>query len=96
VRDQGFITQTLPDGTVVFEFGTAFWEPIATEYAQLVKDLTETTGEISEVVGSKDKERLDVEKVLRSIAKILDGNFPDAKEYNAQLRAWGYQRENYS
>lgn len=96
VRDQGFITQTLPDGTVVFEFGTAFWEPIATEYAQLVKDLTDTTGTISAVVGTKDKERLDVEKVLRSIAKILEGNYPDAAEYNAQLRAWGYQRENYS
>ena len=96
VRDQGFITQTLPDGTVVFEFGTAFWEPIATEYAQLLKDLTETTGEISEAVGTKDKERLEVEKVLRSIAKILEGNYPDAKEFNAQLRAWGYQRENYS
>lgn len=96
VRDQGFITQTLSDGTVVFEFGTAFWEPIATEYAQLLDTLTNTTGDISDVVGTKDKERLDVEKVLRSLAKILDGNYPDAREFNAQLRAWGYQRENYS
>ena len=92
---EGFLTQTLPNGTVVFEYGTAFWQPIATEYAQLIKDLTTDTGDISDVVGEKNLLRDEIEQTLRSIIKLLDGNYPVRKEYKAQLRVWGFQKENY-
>ncbi len=92
---EGFVTQTLPGGQVVFPYGTAFWQPIATEYAQALQDLTEDTGDISDAVGEKDLLREAVVTVLRAIAKVLDGNYPDRKEYKAQLRAFGFQRESY-
>ena len=92
---EGFVTQTLPGGTVVFPFGTAFWQPIATEYAQLVQDLTTDTGAISDVVGEKDMLREEIEQTLRSLAKVLDANYPVPKEYRAQLRVWGFQKESY-
>ncbi len=81
--------------TAAHPFGTAYWAPIATEYAQLVTDLTDDSGAISEAVGEKDLIRDEIERTLRSIGKVLDGNFPDAAEYKSQLRLWGFQRESY-
>ena len=76
LTDEGFVTQTLPGGTVVFPFGTAFWQPIATQYAQALKDLTTDTGEISDAVGEKNLLREEVEMVLRGLAEVLEGNYP--------------------
>ena len=95
LTDEGFVTQTLPGGQMVFAYGTAFWQPIATQYAQALADLTQDTSDISEAVGGKDTLREEVETVLRSLAKVLEGNYPVGKEYKAQLRAFGYQRESY-
>lgn len=88
--DEGFVTTA-----TTYPYGTGYWQPIATEYAQLVKELTDHTGAISDAVGEKDTLREVVATGLRALAKVLDGNFPAAKEYKAQLRAWGFQRESY-
>ncbi len=87
---EGFVTTS-----TTYPYGTAFWQPIATEYAQLIKDLTDDTGTISESVGEKDMLRDELEQTLRSIARVLEGNYPVTKEYKAQLRLWGFQKENY-
>jgi hypothetical protein len=92
---EGFVTQVLPGGTTVYAYGTAFWEPIATEYASLLKELTDITGLISDTVGDKDMLREKVETGLRSLAKALDAHYPDRKEFKAQIRAFGFQRESY-
>lgn len=95
LTDEGFITRTLSDGTVQFPYGTGYWAPIATEYNRLLKELTDATGAISDAVGNKDTLREEIETVLRSLAKVLEGNYPVGAEYKAQLRFWGFQRESY-
>ncbi|MDO7875042.1 hypothetical protein Q5H93_09900 [Hymenobacter sp. ASUV-10] len=77
------------------EWGTDFWEPIATRYNELVPLLADTTGDIAKAVAHKDTQRALVTQVLYSIAKVLDANYPDEAEYKAQLRAAGFQRESY-
>ena len=77
------------------DYGTTFWQPIATRYAELVGHLTDTNGAISKAVAVKDGQREAITQVLSSLAKVLDGNYPDAAEYKAQLRAAGFQRESY-
>ncbi|MBC7447590.1 MAG: hypothetical protein H7330_05970 [Hymenobacteraceae bacterium] len=95
LTEEGFVNRTLPDGTVLFPFGAGFWQPIATAYAAAVTDVTDDTGAIADAVGEKDLLREQVETVLRSLAKVLDGNYPNRKEYKAQLRGFGFQRESY-
>lgn len=77
------------------EWGTAFWQPIAERYSELVPLLADASGGISQAVAAKDLQRDQVEQVLYSIAKVLDANYPADAEYRAQLRAAGFQRESY-
>ena len=77
------------------DYGTAFWEPIAKRYNELVEHLTDTNGTVSKAVATKDTLRARIEQVLYSLAKVLDANFPDEAEYKAELRAAGFQREMY-
>ncbi|WP_400193388.1 hypothetical protein [Hymenobacter sp. B81] len=88
---QGLVSEDIADG----DFGTAFWQPIATRYGQLVTQLTDTNGAVARAVGQKDAMREAVEQVLSSLAKVLEDNYPDKKAYRAELRAWGFQREMY-
>lgn len=85
---QGLATENIADG----EYGLNFWQPIAKRYQELVEQLTDTNGAVSQAVSHKDTMRDAVETVLSSLAKVLDGNYPDKKEYKAQLRAWGFQK----
>jgi hypothetical protein len=85
---QGLSTEKITDG----DYGLAFWQPIAERYQQLVQQLTDTNGAVSKAVSHKDTMRDAVETVLSSLAKVLDGNYPDKQEYKAQLRAWGFQK----
>lgn len=85
---EGIGTEKIADG----DYGLTFWQPIAERYQQLVEQLTDTNGEVSKAVSHKDAMRDQVETVLSSLAKVLDGNYPDKKDYKAQLRAWGYQK----
>jgi hypothetical protein len=88
---EGLESEGIDDGA----YGTAFWQPIATRYAELVEHLTNTDGDVSKAVAAKDALRRQIEQVLSSLAKVLDGNYPDDAEYKAELRAAGYQREKY-
>lgn len=88
---KGLKAEKIDDG----DYGTAFWQPIAARYAELVSHLTDTSGEISKAVAVKDTQREAISQVLSSLAKVLDGNYPDPAEYKAQLRAAGFQRETY-
>lgn len=87
----GLTTEGIADG----DYGTAFWEPIARRYNELVPLLADTSGEISQAVATKDTQRAFVEQVLYAIAKILDANYPISAEFKAELRAAGFQRESY-
>ena len=87
----GLATEGIADGP----YGTAFWQPIAERYNELVAGLTDTNGDISKAVAHKDTLRTQVEQALYSIAKVLDANYPNDAEYKAELRAAGFQREQY-
>ncbi|OON65286.1 hypothetical protein [Hymenobacter sp. CRA2] len=85
---QGLTTENIADG----DYGLAFWQPIAERYPQLLQQITAASGAVSAAVSQKDTMRAEVETVLSSLAKVLDGNYPDKQEYKAQLRAWGFQK----
>ena len=87
----GLSTEKIGDG----DHGTAFWQPIAKRYNELVEHLTDTNGTVSKAVAAKDTLRAQIEQVLYSLAKVLDANIPDNAEYKAELRAAGFQREKY-
>ena len=87
----GLTTEKIGDG----DYGTAFWQPIAKRYNELVGQLGDTDGTVAKAVATKDGLRTQIEQILSSIAKILDANYPDAAEYKAELRAAGFQREKY-
>ncbi len=92
---EGFVTQTLAGVPMVFAYGTAFWEPIATAYNALLSELLGQTDTIAKDVSGKDDLREQVETTLRGLAKVLAGNYPDRQEYKAQLRAFGFRRASY-
>lgn len=85
---QGLTTENMADG----DYGLKFWRPIAKRYQELVEQLTDTNGAVSQAVSHKDTMRDAVETVLSSLAKVLDGNYPNKQDYKAQLRAWGFQK----
>lgn len=87
----GLKTEDIGDGN----YGTAFWQPIAKRYGELVDELTHADSKVSAAVAAKDAMRDELETILSSLAKALDANYPVKKEYKAQLRAWGFQRESY-
>jgi|GEM_PF-1716643 len=81
---QGLKTEKLEDGA----YGTAFWQPLTARYNELVQQLTDTSGAISQAVNAKDTLRNEVETILSSLAKALDANSPSDPDYKAELRAW--------
>jgi hypothetical protein len=66
------------------KYGTAYWAPLATEYAALVEASTGTAGEHSTKVDVKVQGDAAIRKALR---------YPDS--FEAQLRAFGFQKEKY-
>ncbi|MDQ2771843.1 MAG: hypothetical protein M3Y54_15245 [Bacteroidota bacterium] len=77
------------------KFGTAFWQPIATEYAQLAKDSGELRGTASEAVGQKNALEAPLRVVLRALVLSIKANYPDVDAQRGVLRAFGFQKERY-
>jgi hypothetical protein len=77
------------------KFGTAFWQPIATEYAQLAKDSGERRGTASAAVGQKNALEAPLRQVLRSLVLSIKANYPDEDAQRGVLRAFGFQKEVY-
>jgi hypothetical protein len=75
------------------KYGTAFWQPLAQEYAQLVQASTESAGQRSAKVSGKDQHEAQVRQALRALIHHLKANYPDT--FEAQLRAFGFQKERY-
>lgn len=77
------------------KFGTAFWEPIAAEYAQLAKASGEARGAASAAVGQKNTLEAPLRQVLRSLVLSIRANYPDEDTQRGVLRAFGFQKEVY-
>lgn len=77
------------------KFGTAFWQPIATEYAQLAKDSGEMRGAASGAVGQKNALEAPLRVALGALVDSIKANYPDEDARRGVLRAFGFQKEVY-
>lgn len=77
------------------KFGPAFWQPIATEYAQLAKGSGEMRGAASDAVGQKNALEAPLRVALGSLVLSIKANYPDADAQRGVLRAFGFQKEVY-
>ncbi|RYU81008.1 hypothetical protein [Hymenobacter persicinus] len=75
------------------KYGTAYWAPLATEYAALVQQSTGTAGERSGKVSDKVQGEQKLRKALRALIHHLKANYPDT--FEAKLREFGFQKESY-
>ncbi|WP_216690374.1 hypothetical protein [Hymenobacter siberiensis] len=77
------------------KFGTAVWQPIATEYAQLAKESGELRGAASAAVGQKNALEAPLRVALGSLVGSIKANYPDEDAQRGVLRAFGFQKEVY-
>jgi hypothetical protein len=75
------------------QYGTAFWQPIVTEYSDLMKQANSTDSAVTSKVNTKNQSKEQVLKVLNALIFLIRANFPD--NYTAELRVWGFQKEKY-
>ena len=75
------------------KYGTAFWTQMKTDYTAQYKKASTTDGAVSSGVGNKNQLKEELTEVLESIINLIKANYP--KTWEAELRNWGYQKENY-
>jgi hypothetical protein len=75
------------------KYGTAFWQPIKTEYDALLKSATEIDGTVSGKVGTKNELKKYLVETQNSLIHVLKGNYP--KTWKNVIREWGFQKEKY-
>lgn len=75
------------------KYGTSFWKDTFTKYNDLVKLASETDGTVSAKVGDKNKQIIQIKKVLNALIGLVKSNFPDT--YKTELRNWGVQKEKF-
>lgn len=74
------------------KYGTDFWQPLATEYAQLVEESTATAG-VRSGIGHKTRDEEQVRQALRALIHHIKANYPAL--FVARLREFGFQKESY-
>lgn len=72
------------------KYGTAYWQPIATEYGQLP---AQATGTRAAEVGDKNTLREQAEDVPAALRLLLQANYPNT--YKAERRQFGFLKESY-
>jgi len=83
----------LADGFDKEEYGTTFWTAIQNEYAAALEQASNTTGDISGKVATKNQQKQALKKVMSALMFILRGNYPDT--YPEMYRQWGWKKESY-
>lgn len=78
------------DGLGDKEYGTAFWTQLKADYKAALELSKANLQAISGLVGQKKTLLAEVRKTLKSILRLLEGNYPDTYENIA--REWGYTR----
>ncbi len=81
------------DGFGAEEYGTAFWTALQTDYSTALAAASNTTGDVSEKVATKNQQKLAIKKVLTNLLFVLRGNYPDT--YKEMYRKWGWKKESY-
>lgn len=75
------------------KYGTAFWQPLAAEYAPLAKTSSGVRQDTSSEVGKKNVQEKPLRKALRALRLSIRANFPDT--YEAELRHFGFLAESF-
>lgn len=75
------------------KYGTAYWQPLADEYARLVQASSATRQAAAGEVGAKNSQEKPLRKVLRALRLSIRANFPDT--YAAELRRFGFLSESF-
>ena len=75
------------------KYGTAYWEPRATEYAGLALGSSTTRQNASGQVGTKNKQEKPLRKVLSALKLSIRANFPDT--FETELRRFGFLDESF-
>ncbi len=75
------------------EFGNAFWTGIKKSYEAALKLASNTTGDISGKVATKNELKKAITKVMSALMFVLRGNYPDT--YKEIYRQWGWKKESY-
>ncbi len=81
------------DGFGAEEYGTSFWTALQTDYAAALAAASNTTGDVSEKVATKNQQKQAIKKVLANLLFVLRGNYPDT--YAEMYRKWGWKKESY-
>jgi hypothetical protein len=93
-KSLGKLVEALPKHGLGKEtHGTAFWTPIATEYAQLTSGKAKDKGTRSLGVADKGTLREQVELTLEALKNLLKANYP--KTHKAEKRKFGFLKETY-
>lgn len=74
-------------------YGTTFWTNTQTDYNAALLASQGAASTISGDVGPKNQKKKDIQKVMKAILKVIEGNYPDT--YKTERRAWGFLRESY-
>ena len=75
------------------EFGIKFWQTRFDEYKTLLGQTDGLAGKVSKSVSQKDAAKLELRRVLQAVVYALKANYPDT--FEAELRSWGFRKENY-
>ncbi len=74
-------------------YGKTFWQPIITQYLQLLQQSQQTDSAISQNVGNKNHTKEQIREVLNALVLLIKANYPNT--YKNELRTWGFQKEKY-
>lgn len=83
----------MADGFEREEYGTAFWTAMQTHYAAALQQASDTSGDISGKVATKNQQKQALKKVMSALQFVLRGNYPDT--HAEVYRLWGWRKESY-
>ena len=75
------------------KYGTAYWQPLAAEYAQLTQESSAIRQTAAGEVGTKNQQEKPLRQVLRALRLSLRANFPDT--FAAEQRRFGFLAESF-
>lgn len=81
------------DGFGTEEYGTVFWTTALADFKTALGNTTTTAKGISNKVAAKDTDIENITKVINSIIKLIEANYPDTVD--TTLREWGFLKQNY-
>ena len=74
---------------------TSFWKPLASEMDGILTLKSDTAGAKAQQTQQKNVLKATVQQNLQQIIHAVKSNFPNKKEYDAELRRLGFQKERY-